>query len=319
MLIAAATIWGALALWYRLPAPDMLRYVAAGMVGLTGGAAIIAQFTASRLRALVVFIALIGGLTLWWGSITPSANGSWSSDVSRQVTGRIDGDILTLTNLRDFKWHSDTDVTEDWTTGRYDLSSVQSLDLVLSYWAGPEMAHQIFSFGFADGRYLAWSVEVRRQAGDKFSPIGDFFKSNTLVIVAAEEADVIGLRTNIRQEDVRLFRLNTPPDAIRRLLEEYVHDANALSDRPRFFNSLTSNCTTTVFKMMKAIGDTTAFDWRLIANGYLPEYAYDRGALMPGFGVAELRERGHINARAMAAGLGRGYSWAIRDGMPTPP
>jgi uncharacterized protein DUF4105 len=315
-IIAILSIWSALALYHRLPTIELLQ-VGAGIAAILFGLGVIVTlFTENRKRGLAVFTAFIALIGVWWSTITPSATGNWSPEVARQVTGEIDGDTLTLTNVREFQWQSKTDYTEKWATRQYDISTVQSLDMLLSYWAGPEIAHFMMSFGFEDGRYLTWSVEVRRQVGGEFSAIGDFFKSNTLAIVASQEQDIVGLRTNIRGEQVYIYRLNTPPENAQKLLREYVLDANALAQKPEFFNSLTSNCTTTVFKLMKAVGSTYPVDWRLIANGYLPEYASERGVLDNDFTLDELREFGHINARANAAGLNGLYSAAIRVGVP---
>jgi hypothetical protein len=188
----------------------------------------------------------------------------------------------------------------------------------MSYWAGPKMAHVILSFGFEGGNYLAWSIEVRRRKGGEFSPIADLFKSNPLVIVAADERDVVGVRSNVRGEDVQLYRLRTGPEAARKLLLEYVADANALSVAPEFYNSLTTNCTTTIVKMMRAVGARIPLDWRLIVNGYLPEYAYQQAALDTRLTLEELRARAHIDKRAQAAGLSPDFSRLIRVGVPSP-
>jgi hypothetical protein len=181
------------------------------------------------------------------------------------------------------------------------------------------MAHVIMSFGVEGGDYLAWSIEVRRQNGGKFSPLADLFKSNPLVIIAADERDVVGVRSNIRGEDVRIYRLGTSPEAVRTLLLEYVVDANALAKTPEFYNSIMTNCTTTIVRMMRAVGAVVPLDWRLIVNGYLPEYAYGRGALDTRLPLQELTKLAHLDGRAQEAGLtSPDFSRLIRVGVPSP-
>ena len=318
LLVLLLTLWGTLALWYRLPAPELLRFLVSGLFIASGIATIVAQFGAYQGRMLFAFSFLFACLVFWWGTITPSAEGNWSPDVARQVTGTIDGNLLTLTNVREFEWRTDDDFTPNWTTRTYDLDQLKTVDLFLSYWAGPQMAHFVLSFGFSDGQYLAWSIEVRRQIGGEFSPIADAFKANPLVILATVERDVIGVRSNVRGEDVQLFRLRTRPKDARALLMEYVTDANSLAKKPQWYNSLTTNCTTVVFKMLKAIGDSHGFDWRMIVNGYLPDYAYERGVLNTDYPLTELRKLGRIAKRGKEAGLGPAFSKTIRKGTPSP-
>ncbi len=316
--ILLATVWGALALWYRLPASETTRMIVSGLFGLFGTSIVVAQFGKHRVGTLGVFTLVFAGLLAWWNTITPPEDGNWAPDVARQVTGEIVGDTLTLDNVREFEWRTNDDFTPIWTTRSYDLSKVSSVDMFMSYWAGPEIAHFILSFGFDDSEYLAWSVEVRREIGGGFSPIADFFKTNTLAIIATVEKDVVGVRSNIRGENVQIFRLRVPKDVARALLVEYVRDANNLAKRPTFYHSLTTNCTTVVLKMMKAVGRSLPLDWRLIANGYLPDYAYDQDALDTSMPLERLRELGTIRPRALAAGLGKAFSSAIRVGVPSP-
>ncbi|MGC1575238.1 MAG: DUF4105 domain-containing protein [Beijerinckiaceae bacterium] len=318
LVISVVTTWASLALWYRLPMPEWARNLAAGLFVLLGLATIIASFGRARVPTTLAFAAAIVAVLIWWSTIRPVGQADWAPDVARQVTGVRTGDMLTLTNVRDFAWHSDDDFSERWTTRSYDLAKLKRLDLFMSYWAGPEMAHVIMSFGFEGGDQLAWSIEVRRRKGGEFSPLADLFKSNPLVIIAADERDVVGVRSNIRGEDVQLFRLRAPPDATLSLLLEYVADANALATTPQFYNSLTTNCTTTVVKMMRAIGGKVPFDWRLIVNGYLPDYAYGRGALDTRLPLPELKALAHIDKRAREAGLSSDFSRLIRVSVPSP-
>ncbi len=318
LLIALGVAWASLALWYRLPAPAFGRGVAAGLFALFGAFTITALFGPWRFKAFLTFAAVFGLILVWWNTLKPVEEAAWAPDVARQVTGEFNGDMLTLTNVRDFDWRSKTDFTERWATRTYDLRKLRTLDMFMSYWAGPEMAHVIFSFGFEDGTQLPWSIEVRRRVGGAFSPLADLFKSNPLVIIAADERDVVGVRSNFRGEDVQLYRLAATPDRARALLREYVAQANELAKTPRFYNSISTNCTTTVVKMAHLVGDALPFDWRLIVNGYLPDYAYDHGALDTSVPLSALKAAAHIDERARDDGLSPDFSKAIRVGVPSP-
>ncbi|MGO4563819.1 DUF4105 domain-containing protein [Rhizobium sp. 2YAF20] len=318
IVVVPLSAWASLAIWYRLPDPAFARALVAGLFALLGLCTIVALFSRWRLQAGLAFAFFFIVTIGWWSTIHPSAYAEWAPDVARQVTGTVTGDMLTLTDVRNFDWRSNTDFTEQWTTRTYDLTKLRTVDVFMSYWSGPQIAHMILSFGFEGGGQLAWSVEVRRRVGGEFSPIADLFKSNPLVIIAADERDVVGVRSNVRGEDVQLYRLKASPEQARALLLEYVADANELASSPRFYNSLTTNCTTTVAKMMRAVGDIVPFDWRLIVNGYLPDYAYDRGALDTRLPLSQLRSLSHIDERAKAIGLSAGFSEAIRAGVPSP-
>ena len=224
LVIAPLSAWCALALSFRLPAPEVLRASAAILFCILGLVTIAALFMrlSRSLVALAVYAVAFAGLLVWWSTIKPPLDGDWAPDVARQTTGALKGDILTLSDVRDFDWRTHNDFTERWEERSYDLSKLKTLDLFLAYWAGPEMAHVIMSFGFDDGDHIAWSVEVRREKTGVFSPIADAFKNHTLVYLATTERDSVRLRTNVRGEDVRLYRLSTPPGQARALLTEYV-------------------------------------------------------------------------------------------------
>jgi hypothetical protein len=128
----------------------------------------------------------------------------------------------------------------------------------------------------------------------------------------------VGVRSNIRGEDVQLHRLRAPPEVARELLLEYAADANRLATVPEFYNSLTTNCATSVVKMMRAVGDRVLLDWQLIVDGYLPEYVYQHGALDSRLPLVQLQALSHIDKRAREAGLSPDYSRLIRVGVPSP-
>jgi hypothetical protein len=318
LVMAGFTTWGVLALYHRLPLDETARQAVAAFFALAGAILVLCQFGRWRVKAFALFIVLLAPVLLWWSAIDPPTTGNWSPDVARQVTGKIEGNTLTLTGVRNFRWEAAGTFTENWDTRQYNLAELESLDLFMSYWAGPEMAHLILSFGFENGDQLAWSIEVRRQVGEEFSPLADAFKEHTLVIIAADERDVIGTRTNVRGEDVQLYRLSTTPGEARALLEQYVAASNLLAEQPHFYNSLTTNCSSVVFILIRELAGQLPLDWRMVVNGYLPDYIYERGALDTRVPMQELREKGRITVRAQKNGISPVYSRMIRQGVPSP-
>ena len=312
-------VWGALALTYRAPFGPPLAL----SVAVLWGAVILGSligFLAGRRRAatavLAVAIAVILG---WWSTLTPLAERDWAPDVAHQVRGEVIGDVLTLTDVRNFDWRTEEDFTPRWEKRAYDLSKLASIDLIASYWSGEAIAHTLISFGFSDGRYLTWSVELRRHRGQTYSTLAGFFRESELIVIAGDEHDLVWLRTNVRGEDVRLYRLRADPALARKALAAYVEEANELAAAPRWYNTATTNCTTVVIRIARLV-EPGAFprDWRVLFSGYLPDYAYDHGALDQSLPFAELREKAKISGRAKAADAAPSeeFSRAIRVGVP---
>jgi hypothetical protein len=318
LAVLATGAWCALALWFRWPGGEAARMVLALAAMGFALATVLSLATARRRAVLAAYAVAVAVVLGWWATITPTNTRNWTPDVARSVTATIDGDRLVVDNVRNFIWRSDTDFDQRWEQRSFDLSRITDVDLIMSYWAGEAIAHTIVSFGFADGARLAFSIETRKAVGEAYSPIAGFFKEYELAIVAADERDVVRVRSNVRGEDVRIYRLRTSPADARVLLGEYVAEANQLAQAPRFYNTLTANCTTLVFGMVRVIRPGLKLDARVLLSGYLPDYVYDLGAVDTSMPLAELRERARIHGRAVRADADPDFSARIRDGIPVP-
>ncbi|HKZ07411.1 MAG TPA: DUF4105 domain-containing protein [Methylomirabilota bacterium] len=311
---AAAVLWGVLALYLGAPGGPRGR-LALALVFVAASAALFLAVRPRR-RAYLGFAALFALLLAWWLSIPPRNDRDWQPDVAQLPWAEIAGDTVTVHNVRNLVYRSETDYDLQYETRTYRLSELRSLDLVLSYWGSPYIAHTIMSFGFADGRYLAISIEGRKEKGEGYSALKGFFRQYELTFVVADERDVIGVRTDLRDEDVYLFRMRTPPPVVRGLFLRYLEEINRLRDRPEWYNALTHNCTTVV-RGLAAPGATRSWrSWKLYVNGFLPELGHEIGALDQSLPVAELRRRSRIVERARAAGRAADFSRRIRQGLP---
>ncbi|MFJ3046844.1 DUF4105 domain-containing protein [Herbaspirillum chlorophenolicum] len=318
-VLAGLAAWGAFALWFQLPAPPWVRCAAIAawsLLALAALATLMGMAGAGWRWCLAAFLLCAVALLAWWHTIRPSHDRIWADDVARMLEPQVLGDQVTLSNVRNFRWRSETDYDVHWETRRYDLAHLVSADLLLSYWMGPAIAHTLVSFGFDDGRRLVFSLEIRKEKGESFSAIGGFFRRFETVIVAADESDIVRTRTNARGEDVYLYRLRLKPEQLRKVFLGYLERAAQLEKEPRFYNTLTSNCTTIVFELARRLSPSLPLDYRLLLSGYFAEYTYDHGGLTPGHSFDELKAAGRITQRALAASPDADYSKAIRQGVP---
>jgi len=317
LLLVALLAWCVLAINIDSPAPAWLN-VALAVAVLVASA--LAMFRAwpfpRRLLLALVAPALVNS---WWLTIEPSNDRDWLPDVAREASFVMDGDKLTVENMRDFRYRSDEDFDERWISRTYDLSQLVGMDLFMSYWGPRNIAHTIASFEFADGSQLAVSIETRKEKGEEYSALLGFFRQYELTYVVVEERDVIGVRAQQRGEQLFLYRLAADREKVKGLLLEYVRVVNKLAAQPAWYNALTTNCTTTILHLVEQLGMKVPLDWRFIANGHLDELQYERGSINTTMPFADLRARSDITKRAQFVGEADDFSRHIRVGLPARP
>jgi hypothetical protein len=313
------TVWGALVLFYLAPGPPPLRKAFAWGFAVIGVAAIVA-LAVRRIRraAFAAYAVALVLVVVAWNSATPRNDRDWQPEVAVLPHATIKGDLVTVHNIRNFDYRSETDFTPAYYDRTFDLRRLDRVDLLSVYWMGPAIAHLFVSFGFGDD-HLAISIEVRKTRSKEYSTVAGFFRQFELVYVAADERDVIRVRTNYRKsppEDVYMFRAVGPAENGRRVFLDYIKDMNRIKDHPRFYNTLTTNCTTMILAHTTVNVGHLPMSWKVLLSGYAAEYAYDMGRLDRSLPFEELKRRGDINARAQAADKSPDFSRLIRVGMP---
>jgi hypothetical protein len=315
-IAALLALWGAFALWFRAPGGRPLKVLAVVAWGLFSLLSLLGLSGTRPALMAAAFALAFGALLLWWHRLRPSNDRDWADEVAEMTSGSVQGHRVVLRNVRNFDWRTETDYTPRWETRSYELQQLRSLDMILSYWTIRPIAHVLFSFGFDDGEHVVFSVEIRRERSARFSSIGGFFKEFELCILATDERDVIRLRTNVRREDDYLYRISIPESAMRSLFLAYVEQANDLVRAPRFYNTITVNCTTLIYHMMNLIVGHLPLDLRLLFSGYLPGYVYRVGGLDGRYTLEQLRAFGRITERARSSDRSASFSADIRQGVP---
>ena len=318
VIAIAIGIRGVLAILYLESQSTLVRNSLVVSYSIITTAALIAlALPRWRWRVLAIHYFQFMFLLFWFFSIKPSNDRDWQADVAVLPYATVQGNIVNVHNIRNFDYSSETNYTPAYYDKSFDLKKLNGVDIVAVYWMGPAIAHVFLSFAFDGGDHIAFSIETRKEKGEDYSTIKGFFRQYELYYVVADERDVIKLRTNYRRnppEDVYIYKASAPIENGRRLFMAYIDRINSLKVKPEFYNTLTSNCTTSIWMNTRVNEGHPPFNWKILVSGYLPELLYQTGKLdSHGLTFTELQRRSHVNARAQAAGADENFSSVIRE------
>jgi hypothetical protein len=294
-----------------LRAPAAIAYLIVVLVALV--------FLRRGRKGLLIAFAGFVLVALWWFTIKPTDNRNWQPDNAKQAYADINGDQVTIHNVRNCDYRTETDYTCQWETRSYNLSNLRGADIFITWWGPTLIAHPIVSFDFGEQGHVPMSIETRDEVGQSYSAVRGFYRQYMLTYIVTDERDVIRLRTNFRHnpdEEVYLFRTTAKPELARKIFLDYLQRANDLHAKPEWYNALTNNCTTNIdVSASEARGIHTVFDWRVLLNGRMDELMYERGGLVTGaLPLPALKAQAHINPAAHAAGDSPDFSKLIRVG-----
>ena len=312
LVALGCVVWAFGALHYDFPA--LKSAVAWAFVVAVIAAVTFVRGAWRKIAAVFAAFALVLG---WWLTLKPTNEADWLPDVAQVASAEFNGDEVTLHNVRNCDYRTETDYTPRWETRTVRLSQLTGIDLAINYWGSPWIAHPILSFQFADAPPICFSIETRKKSGQTYSAIGGLYRQFELIYVAADERDVIRVRTNYRKgEDIYLYRTTFTPEQARERFQEYLRSLNQMRDHPRWYNAITTNCTTSI-RTQRAANERMPWDWRLLLNGKADELMFEHRAIATtGLPFAELKRRSLINPAAQAAHDAPDFSARIRAGRP---
>ena len=311
LVLLVGVAWAFGALWYDFPLADWKQAAAVVFAVLVVGEVILVRPRRWVKWIVAASVIAVGG---WWFTLQPRQFRDWKPEVALLPQATVEGEVVTIRNVRDFDYRTEEDFTPHYELRRLDLRNLRGVDIFITYWGSPYMAHPILSFDFGKDGHVCFSIETRPVRGQKYSAIGGLYRQFELAYVVADERDVIRLRTNYRKgEDVYLYHLKAP--FVRNAFLEYIGTVNELCDSPRWYNAITDNCTSAI-RNQRAAAERAPWDWRMLVNGFGDELLYERGNLDRSLPFTELKQRAHINERAKAANDAPDFSERIRVGVP---
>jgi hypothetical protein len=181
-------------------------------------------------------------------------------------------------------------------------------------------AHTFVSFGFGSRDFLAISIEIRKEKGESFSAVRGLLREYEIMYVIGDERDLVKLRTNYRNDHVYLYPIRTTPERKAAMFVSMLQRANALRERPEFYNTLTNTCTTNLVDHVNVIvPDRIPFSAAVLLPASSDRLAYDLGLIDRGRTFDQTRTAAQINDLARRFAEDPEFSMRIRSGQLSPP
>lgn len=250
--------------------------------------------------------------------LRPADDRDWELHASRTPHATIDGDRVVLHDLRSFRWQPDGTYEARWRDKELRLDELEESAFVLTRFGGLEaVAHVMASFRFTGDRFVVLSVEIRRERGERYHPLGGAFRQYELFYVAADERDAIGLRTFVHGDPTWVIPMRAGPEANRAFFLDMVRRINALHEEPVWYNTVVRSCASELARHYEAVNDVRlGLDRRVFMPGFSDALLEELDLLPEGVDRETARALFQVNERALAHGDRPGFSRAIRGEAP---
>lgn len=227
---------------------------------------------------LILFLVASVGLALYLGTKTPLNDREWDTLFSKlnTTTTETDGSIV-IHSLRNFTFGSSTIVTKEWNDTVVNPEDIERVYFFLDHFSSiREVGHTFVSFHLKDGRTVAFSIEARREAPETYSFVNGFLNEYELQYLWGTERDLVTQRTVYKNEQLYRFPLVLSQEQAQALFKGFATETNTLAATPRFYHTLTANCTNMLAKIVnKYYPGTLPYDisWNLTG---LSDYYLER-------------------------------------------
>ncbi len=268
-------------------------------------------------RGALLLLFVIVTFWIYELSITPPTTGDWQTHLATPSTAEFNGDMVTIKNVRNYRYYpTEKDIHPAYYDKTYDMSKIKKV----WYTAEPfnenkQAAHTYVSFEFENGDFFAITIEARKTKDQVYSIWKGFLRTYPLVYIVADERDVTLLRANLRKDKVYVYpvKLSDPKNA-KILLENMLTEMNTLLVKPRWYNTVWSNCTSEIAKQVDKVssGRVPLLTWKLVLTASADELALDHGLLDTNLSIDDARAKYQINEKSEKAGDIPNYSKLIR-------
>ncbi len=221
----------------------------------------------------IAAILILGAAAHYTGP--PRNDRNWYPYLSRTADVEIEPDRFAVSPVSDWSYRGPDVVDRSYVSAAYDFSQLRGVWFMLEPQPGSQLAaHTLLLFEFEGDRLLGLTIEARREVGEEYSAVRGIFNTFELAYVWASARDLLTRRAVMLDHEVFLYPVEIDAEQSRTLLRRLLERTDSLETRPRYYNTLFSNCTN---ELAKAAG----FDWApaFILTGRADEYLFETGVI----------------------------------------
>lgn len=262
-----------------------------------------------------IMVPVIAVLSIPYIFKKPSNNRNWSSDQQILPYAEIDGPLITMRNIRDFKYTSENNYTPHYYDKTFNIDDIKTVYYNITPFHKVKSAHTFLSFEFEGGNFISISVEIRKRVGQKFSAFKGLIRGYEIMYVVADERDVIGLRALHRKDSVYVYPLVLKVSTMKRLFMNIVKKINSLKEKPEFYNTITNACNTSIARHLMNGSSTNKrmpFDIRVVFPADSDALAQKLKIIDDSLPIKKLREKYLVNSRVEKYANDSDFSIKIR-------
>jgi hypothetical protein len=249
---------------------------------------------------LVLALAVLA--LLWVGYrlilVQPTNQRDWEFGMETLPHVTVDGDQVSVQHVRDFHWGADGSASPAYVDRTFDLQQLERVWFVeepftiAPFYGFTGVAHTYFVFDFAGQAPVAISVEARRARGQAYDALSGLFNTYELIYVWGTEQDLSGRRALVDRNQLYMYPVSGSIDSARRLFLDLAAESSGLETQPRFYNSVTSNCTNELAKEAnRAQPGAIPLNIGLFLPGYADHFLYERGFIPHDAPFESVRQR----------------------------
>lgn len=226
----------------------------------------------------------------------PSHERSWEKESKIMPEVIISGDTVTIKNVRDFTYSTSSITNYNYVDRTINISDIEKAYFIIepfSSWKA--VGHTFLTFDIKDQEPIAFSVEARREDDESYSALRGLFNTYETWYVWGNETDLITRRGLYLDHPLHMYQLDIPQESAQKLFTGLVEKTISISQEPKFYNTLLTNCTNELAKISNFVTPgKIPFHYSLFLTGYSDEYLYKLGLIKNSLPFTELEQKNYI-------------------------